>query len=72
LTVAGERPNRSAICAIDRPSPSRKWRAKATARWRSIARSYLVADELEAIPSRYGRIRLVTAVASAVVAARRV
>ena len=35
LIVAGERPKRSAICAIERPSASRKWWASATARRRS-------------------------------------
>ena len=39
LIVAGERPGRSAICAIDSPSASRKCSASATARRRSAARS---------------------------------
>jgi hypothetical protein len=47
LIVAGERPSRSAIWAIDSPSHSRKWRARATARRRSTTRSYLSAETLD-------------------------
>ena len=44
--VAGERPRRSAICATDRPSPSRKCRASATARRRSATRSVRASDAM--------------------------
>jgi hypothetical protein len=40
LIVAGERPSRRAIWAFESPSVSRKCRASATARRRSITRSY--------------------------------
>jgi hypothetical protein len=48
--VAGERPTRCAICAIERPSASRKWRARTTARRRSATRSVRGVDALAVIP----------------------
>ena len=51
LIVAGERPRRSAICAIARPSASRKWRASATARRRSRTRSSAAASISDVMPS---------------------
>src|SRR5947208_9551493 len=51
--VAGERPRRSVICVIERPSASRKWRARATARRRSLTRSYAAAGRPEDMLSRY-------------------
>jgi hypothetical protein len=51
--VAGDRPRRSAICAIDRPSTSRKWHARATARRRSVTRSGAELAAVDAIPRSY-------------------
>jgi hypothetical protein len=61
LDRRGERPSRSAICAIDRPSASRKCRASATAPRRSSTRSYAGEGRSEAMPPGIANVDVVPA-----------